>query len=99
VNTNFTTKIINYTNFLILFFLLKKKWLSLLLLPHIITPNKYNRKNIRNSESNSFGNSLYSITFEDKENFSLFGSKYFFKLEDAIDDCPEYLVHFPTFIK
>jgi len=55
-------------------------------------------KNIRNSETNSFGNSLYSITFEDKENFNLFGSKYYFKLEDAIDDCPEYLVHFPTFI-
>jgi len=55
-------------------------------------------KNIRNSKNNSFGNSLYSITFQDKENFSLFGSKYYFKLEDAIDDCPEYLVHFPTFI-
>jgi len=55
-------------------------------------------KKLRNSKDNSFGNSLYSITFQDKENFSLFGSKYYFKLEDAIDDCPEYLVHFPTFI-
>eukprot|EP00455_Lapot_gusevi_P006616 TRINITY_DN12823_c0_g1_i3.p1 TRINITY_DN12823_c0_g1~~TRINITY_DN12823_c0_g1_i3.p1 ORF type:complete len:364 (-),score=47.91 TRINITY_DN12823_c0_g1_i3:226-1317(-) len=28
---------------------------------------------------------------------SPFGLKYWFQLEDAIDDCPEFLVHFPTF--
>lgn len=30
---------------------------------------------------------------------SLFGSKYVFNLVDAIDDCPEFLVHFPTLLK
>ncbi|KAI8142043.1 guanine-N(7)-methyltransferase domain-containing protein [Fennellomyces sp. T-0311] len=51
----------------------------------------------------SFGNSIYRIDFEDtikdpsKEvGFSKFGCKYMFHLEDAVD-CPEYLVHWPTF--
>ncbi|KAF9437810.1 mRNA cap guanine-N7 methyltransferase [Entomortierella beljakovae] len=43
------------------------------------------------------GNSIYSIRFERRDRFDKFGSKYWFHLEDAIDDCPEYLVHFPTF--
>ncbi|OAQ28926.1 guanine-N(7)-methyltransferase [Linnemannia elongata AG-77] len=45
------------------------------------------------------GNSIYSIRFERRDRFDKFGSKYWFHLEDAIDDCPEYLVHFPTFQK
>ncbi|KAG0365368.1 mRNA cap guanine-N7 methyltransferase [Mortierella sp. AD032] len=45
------------------------------------------------------GNSIYSIRFERRDKFDTFGSKYWFHLEDAIDDCPEYLVHFPTFQK
>ncbi|CAG8516916.1 10177_t:CDS:2 [Diversispora eburnea] len=44
-----------------------------------------------------FGNSIYSIRFEQKNHFPTFGHKYWFNLEDAINDCPEYLVHFPTF--
>ncbi|CAG8696119.1 17005_t:CDS:2 [Cetraspora pellucida] len=44
-----------------------------------------------------FGNSIYSIIFEQKHEFPTFGHKYNFYLEDAINDCPEYLVHFPTF--
>ncbi|RHZ81627.1 hypothetical protein Glove_117g25 [Diversispora epigaea] len=44
-----------------------------------------------------FGNSIYSIRFEQKNDFPTFGHKYWFNLEDAINDCPEYLVHFPTF--
>ncbi|CAG8670763.1 16827_t:CDS:2 [Dentiscutata erythropus] len=46
-----------------------------------------------------FGNSIYSIVFEQKHEFPTFGHKYRFNLEDAINDCPEYLVHFPTFEK
>ncbi|CAG8749540.1 13251_t:CDS:2, partial [Acaulospora morrowiae] len=46
-----------------------------------------------------FGNQIYSVSFEDRNNFPTFGHKYWFSLEDAIDDCPEYLVHFPTFEK
>ncbi|GJJ67892.1 mRNA (guanine-N7-)-methyltransferase [Entomortierella parvispora] len=45
------------------------------------------------------GNSIYSIRFERRDTFEKFGAKYWFHLEDAIDDCPEYLVHFPTFQK
>ncbi|KAG0228801.1 mRNA cap guanine-N7 methyltransferase [Actinomortierella wolfii] len=45
------------------------------------------------------GNSIYSIRFERRDTFELFGAKYWFHLEDAIDDCPEYLVHMPTFKK
>jgi mRNA (guanine-N7-)-methyltransferase len=44
-----------------------------------------------------FKNSIYSIRFEQRNNFPLFGHKYWFYLKDAINDCPEYLVHFPTF--
>ncbi|KAF9972222.1 mRNA cap guanine-N7 methyltransferase [Actinomortierella ambigua] len=43
------------------------------------------------------GNSIYSIRFERRDTFEKFGAKYWFHLEDAIDDCPEYLVHMPTF--
>ncbi|RGB32408.1 guanine-N(7)-methyltransferase domain-containing protein [Rhizophagus diaphanus] len=46
-----------------------------------------------------FENSIYSIRFEQRDNFPLFGHKYWFYLKDAINDCPEYLVHFPTFQK
>lgn len=50
-----------------------------------------------------FGNSIYSITFDDihdegdtKVGFKQFGCKYMFHLVDAVD-CPEYLVHWGTF--
>ncbi|KAI8376602.1 guanine-N(7)-methyltransferase domain-containing protein [Choanephora cucurbitarum] len=57
--------------------------------------------------SYGFGNSIYSITFEDiqdvdderrKIGFTPFGCKYMFHLVDAVD-CPEYLVHWGTFEK
>ncbi|RUP47727.1 guanine-N(7)-methyltransferase domain-containing protein [Jimgerdemannia flammicorona] len=48
------------------------------------------------TEPLKFGNSIYSIRFEQPEPFGKFGCKYWFHLEDAVD-CPEYLVHFPTF--
>jgi len=47
-------------------------------------------------------NGLYSATFESK-NFPKangpFGIKYTFELLDAIDKCPEYLVHPKEFVK
>lgn len=54
-----------------------------------------------------FGNGLYEVRFEcsffEKINryFSNepFGLEYFFDLKDAIDHCPEYLIHFPTLVK
>lgn len=53
-------------------------------------------KKIRKAEGLSFGNSILTITFEKKDPFARFGHKYWFELKDAIDNCPEYLVHFPT---
>lgn len=51
------------------------------------------------SDSDTFGNDVYSITFQcDTENPPLFGAKYNFHLEDVVD-CPEFLVHFPTLVK
>ncbi|CAI2193454.1 13019_t:CDS:10, partial [Funneliformis geosporum] len=46
-----------------------------------------------------FENPIYSIRFEQRDEFPKFGHRYWFYLKDAINDCPEYLVHFPTFEK
>ncbi|KAJ1915601.1 mRNA cap guanine-N7 methyltransferase [Mycoemilia scoparia] len=46
-----------------------------------------------------WSNSVYKVRFEQKSKYPVFGHKYWFTLKDALDDCPEYLVHFPTFIK
>merc|ERR1711962_31139 len=63
------------------------------------TPDAYELvKRIKTSDDGSFGNGVYKITAEDKENFPLFGSKYMFHLEGVVD-CPEFLVHFPTLEK
>jgi mRNA (guanine-N7-)-methyltransferase len=45
-----------------------------------------------------FGNSIFKIRFERKDQYPIFGHRYWFQLEDAIDDCPEYLIHQPTLI-
>ena len=47
-----------------------------------------------------FGNDKYEVKFEGDLNFDAdkpFGIKYWFRLNQAVDDCHEYLVHFPTF--
>jgi mRNA (guanine-N7-)-methyltransferase len=45
----------------------------------------------------TLGNSAYSITFGTPPALdSPYGQQYVFELRDAIDSCPEYLVHFPT---
>ncbi|KAJ3216645.1 mRNA cap guanine-N7 methyltransferase [Dinochytrium kinnereticum] len=56
-------------------------------------------KRLRQSENGSIGNDIYSIVFESKEHDSVYGHKYVFELSDAIDSCPEYLLHFPTLVK
>lgn len=53
------------------------------------------RKRLKKAEGNSFGNEVYNIEFENKEEFGLFGAKYNFKLSDVVD-CPEFLVYFPA---
>lgn len=58
------------------------------------------RKRLRNSDTMSFGNDVYRVTFntDDKDNLSLFGAKYDFHLEGVVD-CPEFLVFFPLLEK
>jgi mRNA (guanine-N7-)-methyltransferase len=47
----------------------------------------------------SFGNSVYRIQFEERHHNSLFGHRYSFFLKDAVDDIPEYIVHWDPFVK
>jgi mRNA (guanine-N7-)-methyltransferase len=44
-----------------------------------------------------FGNSIYSVEFEQKDNLSLFGHKYKFFLADAVEDVPEFVVDWSQF--
>ncbi|KAJ3270078.1 mRNA cap guanine-N7 methyltransferase [Terramyces sp. JEL0728] len=55
-------------------------------------------KNLRENGL-EFGNSVYKIRFEDTKDFPVFGKRYWFELLDAIDDCPEYLIHQPQLVK
>ncbi|XP_058117459.1 mRNA cap guanine-N7 methyltransferase [Anopheles ziemanni] len=56
-------------------------------------------KRQRMAMSESFGNDIYNIKFLcDTDNPPLFGAKYNFQLDEVVD-CPEFLVHFPTFEK
>ncbi|RKP10391.1 mRNA capping enzyme-domain-containing protein [Thamnocephalis sphaerospora] len=53
-------------------------------------------KKLRSVDGLSFGNSVYNIRFDQKDHYPTFGHRYIFHLEDVIESCPEYLVHFPT---
>ncbi|KAL1505441.1 hypothetical protein ABEB36_005010 [Hypothenemus hampei] len=54
----------------------------------------------RKSQTGSFGNDVFEVNnLEfDLDNPPLFGGKYNFHLYGVVD-CPEFLVHFPTFVK
>lgn len=53
----------------------------------------------RKAAANSFGNDVYQISFQTDTTLPpLFGAKYNFRLVGVVD-CPEFLVHFPTFVK
>ncbi|KAI8809918.1 guanine-N(7)-methyltransferase [Cladochytrium replicatum] len=61
-------------------------------------PNAYQLvRKLRRAPELSFGNDVYKVTFTQKDMYPAFGHEYVFDLVDAIDHCPEYLVHFPTF--
>ena len=47
----------------------------------------------------SFGNSVYSIKFESREPRPLYGHRYSFFLQDAVEDVPEYVVHWDAFVQ
>ncbi|KAI0831777.1 mRNA capping enzyme-domain-containing protein [Trametes gibbosa] len=47
----------------------------------------------------SWGNSVYKIRFEQRDRKPMFGHRYWFYLQDAVDDVPEYVVHWDTFVQ
>ncbi|OMJ29389.1 mRNA cap guanine-N7 methyltransferase [Smittium culicis] len=58
----------------------------------------YLKKKLSIAPDLEFGNSVYNVRFEKKVCDGVYGQKYWFYLLDAISDCPEYLVHFPTLV-
>ncbi|KAM6217478.1 mRNA cap guanine-N(7) methyltransferase [Rhynchocyon petersi] len=59
------------------------------------TPNSFELiKRLEASETDSFGNEIYTVKFQKKGDYPLFGCKYDFKLEGVVD-VPEFLVYFP----
>jgi mRNA (guanine-N7-)-methyltransferase len=52
-----------------------------------------------NAPDLSFGNSVYSIKFESREPRPLYGHRYSFFLQDAVEDIPEYVVHWNAFVQ
>lgn len=68
------------------------RWLSVPALNVFLLPRLYRRR-LKESDDLSFGNDVYTVTFDSKEEFPLFGCKYDFHLEGVVD-CPEFLVNF-----
>ncbi|XP_076864469.1 mRNA cap guanine-N(7) methyltransferase [Brachyhypopomus gauderio] len=61
------------------------------------TPDAYELvKRLEASDSNSFGNEVYRVTFQQKGAYPLFGCQYDFNLEGVVN-VPEFLVYFPLF--
>ncbi|XP_037661653.1 mRNA cap guanine-N7 methyltransferase [Choloepus didactylus] len=59
------------------------------------TPNSFELiKRLEASEAASFGNEIYTVKFQKKGDYPLFGCKYDFNLEGVVD-VPEFLVYFP----
>ncbi|XP_071781082.1 mRNA cap guanine-N(7) methyltransferase [Centroberyx gerrardi] len=51
-------------------------------------------KRLEESDSLSFGNEVFRVSFQSKGSYPLFGCQYHFSLEDVVD-VPEFLVYFP----
>ncbi|RVE67212.1 hypothetical protein OJAV_G00114650 [Oryzias javanicus] len=59
------------------------------------TPDAYELvKRLEASDSLSFGNEVFKVSFQSKGSYPLFGCQYHFSLEDVVD-VPEFLVYFP----
>uniref|UniRef100_A0ABI7WA48 mRNA cap guanine-N(7) methyltransferase n=1 Tax=Felis catus TaxID=9685 RepID=A0ABI7WA48_FELCA len=59
------------------------------------TPNSFELiRRLEVSETESFGNEIYTVKFQKKGDYPLFGCKYDFNLEGVVD-VPEFLVYFP----
>ena len=46
-----------------------------------------------------FGNSCYFVEFTERKHQGMYGHAYRFYLQDAVDDVPEYVVHWENFVK
>ncbi|KAJ2082590.1 mRNA cap guanine-N7 methyltransferase [Coemansia sp. RSA 988] len=58
------------------------------------------RLKANHDDSRSFGNTVYRVDFEkDASEIKRFGTAYAFTLDEAVEDCTEYIVHMPTFIE
>ena len=55
------------------------------------------KKYLSLSEGSRFGNDVYYVDFqeENRTSFPLFGAKYVFYLHGAVEELPEFLIHFP----
>ncbi|XP_053427755.1 mRNA cap guanine-N7 methyltransferase [Nycticebus coucang] len=63
------------------------------------TPNSFELiRRLEASETESFGNEIYTVKFQKKGDYPLFGCKYDFNLEGVVD-VPEFLVYFPLLIE
>uniref|UniRef100_A0A2K5QWD1 mRNA (guanine-N(7))-methyltransferase n=1 Tax=Cebus imitator TaxID=2715852 RepID=A0A2K5QWD1_CEBIM len=59
------------------------------------TPNSFELiRRLEASETESFGNEIYTVKFQKKGDYPLFGCKYDFNLEGVVN-VPEFLVYFP----
>jgi mRNA (guanine-N7-)-methyltransferase len=53
----------------------------------------------KDAEDLSFGNSVYKIRFDEREQKPIFGHKYWFFLQDAVENVPEYIVRWQNFVE
>jgi mRNA (guanine-N7-)-methyltransferase len=51
------------------------------------------------SDDLRFGNSCYHVKFDEREHIGMYGHAYHFYLQDAVDDVPEYIVHWDNFVE
>lgn len=52
---------------------------------------------IPDGEPLEFGNACYDIKFDFRDEFPIYGHRYSFYLQDAVEDVPEYLVEWDNF--
>jgi len=50
------------------------------------------------TEDLTFGNDVYKVRFDSRDHTGPWGHKYWFFLRDAVDDVPEFLVHWENFV-
>ena len=72
---------------------------STLVIAHVIALCREHLDNIPpDAEDLSFGNAVYKITFENRER-PIYGHKYWFFLQDAVENVPEYVVRWDNFVE